>query len=73
MCVCSDGVRQCGLYVAVSVSWERMRVEQEVDVYHTVKNLRFQRPDIVTELVLHSLIHQLPKKEIYVLFKHLLL
>jgi len=50
MC-CRDGVTQSGLFVTVSCIWERLKDEHEVDVFQTVKQLRFHRPQLVTNLV----------------------
>jgi len=47
---CRDGVEQSGLYVAVSCIWEKMKVDQEVDIFNTVKHLRFHRPQILANL-----------------------
>ena len=47
----STGVKQSGLYAAVNCVWEQMKVEQEVDVFHTVKHLRYHRPQIVQDMV----------------------
>jgi len=54
--VCSDGVSQSGLYVAVSCIWERLKDDQEVDVFQTVKHLRYYRRQIIQNLVRASLI-----------------
>ena len=47
----SNGGMQSGLYAAVSCVWEKMKVDQEVDIYHTVKQLRFHMPNLVQDLV----------------------
>ena len=49
--VCRDGVCQSGLFVTVSCIWERLKDEHEVDVFQTVKQLRFHRPQIIINLV----------------------
>jgi len=46
-----DGVTQSGLFVTVSCIWERLKDEHEVDVFQTVKQLRFHRPEIIASLV----------------------
>ena len=51
MCACSDGVRQSGLFVTVCCIWERLKDEHEVDVFQTVKQLRFHRPQLIVNLV----------------------
>lgn len=47
---CHDGVGQSGLYASVSCIWERMKDDQEVDIFQTVKHLRYYRPEIITGL-----------------------
>ena len=46
-----DGVTQSGLFVSVSCIWERLKDEHEVDVFQTVKQLRFHRPQLISSLV----------------------
>jgi len=55
MYVSRDGVTQSGLFVSVSCVWERLKDEHEVDVFQTVKQLRFHRPQLIGSLVsIHS-------------------
>lgn len=51
MCASRDGVTQSGLFVSVSCIWERLKDEHEVDVFQTVKQLRFHRPQLIGSLV----------------------
>lgn len=51
LCMCSDGVTQSGLYVAICCIWESLRDEQEVDIFQTVKHLRYYRQQIVQDFV----------------------
>jgi len=44
-------VCQSGLFVTVSCIWERLKDEHEVDVFQTVKQLRFHRPQVIINLV----------------------
>ena len=50
----SDGASQSGLYAAISCIWEKMKLEQEVDIFHSVKHLRYHRPQVVQNLVSNS-------------------
>ena len=43
----SGGCGRTGTYVAVSILIERLKTEGVVDVFHTVRNLRLQRPGMV--------------------------
>ncbi|XP_077440031.1 protein tyrosine phosphatase receptor type Fa isoform X2 [Vanacampus margaritifer] len=44
---CSAGVGRSGVFVTLSIVLERMRYEGAVDIFHTVKTLRTQRPAMV--------------------------
>ena len=48
---CMDGASQSGLYCACFVLCERMIIDGEVDVFHTVKHLKRRRPHCVSTLV----------------------
>jgi len=47
----SDGVRQSGLYVAISCIWEQLKDNQEVDIFQAVRELRYHRPQIIHDMV----------------------
>jgi protein tyrosine phosphatase len=44
---CSGGCGRTGTYIVVSILIERLKTEGVVDVFHTVRNLRLQRPGMV--------------------------
>ncbi|MED6270314.1 hypothetical protein CHARACLAT_008997, partial [Characodon lateralis] len=44
---CSAGVGRTGIFITLSIVLERMRYEGVVDIFHTVKILRTQRPSMV--------------------------
>ncbi len=46
-----DGATRSGLYCAISYMVERLKVEQEVDVFQSVKHTRINRPQLVPTLV----------------------
>ncbi len=48
---CSNGLTASGLFTAVNCIWEKMKVDQEVDIFHAVKHLRYHRKNIVQDLV----------------------
>ena len=48
---CRDGVTQSGLFAAIGCIWERMKDEHEVDIFQTVKHLRFYKREIIRDLV----------------------
>ena len=48
---CMDGASQSGLYCACAVLCEKMALEGEVDVFHTVKHMKRTRPHFVNTLV----------------------
>ena len=43
----SAGVGRTGVFIALSITLERMRFEGVVDLFQTVKTLRTQRPAMV--------------------------
>ena len=52
---CMDGAGQSGLFCATSILFEKMREENVVDVFHTVKHLKRRRPHFINTLVNFSL------------------
>ena len=48
---CSSGVGRTGVFIALNIILERMKLEGVVDVFQTVKMLRIQRPAMVQTLV----------------------
>lgn len=44
---CSAGVGRTGVFITLSIVFERIRYERLVDVFQTVKLLRTQRPALV--------------------------
>ncbi|XP_065149913.1 protein tyrosine phosphatase receptor type Fa isoform X8 [Paramisgurnus dabryanus] len=44
---CSAGVGRTGVFITLSIVLERMRYEGVVDMFHTIKTLRTQRPAMV--------------------------
>lgn len=50
-CATRNGASRSGLYVAVSILLERLKLEKEIDVFQTVKQLRLCRSHLVDNLV----------------------
>ena len=48
---CSDGASQSGLFCAVSYLVERLKLEQEVDVFQSTKHVKINRPQLVPNVV----------------------
>ena len=48
---CMDGASQSGLFCACSVVCEKMLLEDEVDVFHTVKHMKRRRKHFINSLV----------------------
>ena len=46
-----DGASRSGLLCAISYMIERLKVEQEVDVFNSVKHTRINRPQLVPSYV----------------------
>ncbi|XP_013415624.1 receptor-type tyrosine-protein phosphatase epsilon [Lingula anatina] len=47
---CMNGAHQSGVFCALARILEKMKVEQQVDVFHTVKAVRINRPQFVDSL-----------------------
>ncbi len=50
----SGGTGRTGTFIAVSILLERLKTEGVVDVFHTVRTLRLQRPGMVQTVVSSS-------------------
>ena len=48
---CSAGIGRTGAFCALSTAIEKLKAEQMVDVFHTIKHLRTQRPHMVQNVV----------------------
>ena len=48
---CSGGNGRTGTFIAISNLLERLKTEGVVDVFHTVRTLRLQRPGLVQTVV----------------------
>ena len=49
--LCSDGQGRSGTFAALCSVLERVKTEQVVDVFQTIKALRIQRPGLVKDVV----------------------
>lgn len=47
---CMDGARRSGLFCAICAIFERMKVDREVDVFQTVKQIRVNRPQFIEDV-----------------------
>uniref|UniRef100_A0A915Q4H5 Tyrosine-protein phosphatase domain-containing protein n=1 Tax=Setaria digitata TaxID=48799 RepID=A0A915Q4H5_9BILA len=45
--ISSNGVNRCGIYIAANVCIDQMDMDHEVDVFHAVKLIRMNRPQLV--------------------------
>ena len=45
--LCSAGIGRTGAFCSLSIAIDRVKAEGLVDIYHTVKHLRTQRPHMV--------------------------
>lgn len=50
-CPYSAGIGRTGAFCALSIAIERVKAEGMVDLFHTVKHLRTQRPHMVQTVV----------------------
>ncbi|CAH1243399.1 PTPRT [Branchiostoma lanceolatum] len=56
---CIDGVERSGVFCALGVACERVKVEQVVDIFQAVKTVRACRPTMVNDVAAYECCHQL--------------
>ncbi|ELT88458.1 hypothetical protein CAPTEDRAFT_112007 [Capitella teleta] len=56
---CHNGIEASGLMAAISCVWDKMKVDQEVDIFHTVKQLRYHAPLAVQHLEQYDFLYQM--------------
>ena len=49
--LCRNGVSRVGPFCAISVAWDKLKAEGEVDVFKAVKTIRNNRPELVDNMV----------------------
>ncbi|XP_064617215.1 receptor-type tyrosine-protein phosphatase mu-like [Liolophura sinensis] len=55
---CRDGVTKSGLFCVVWTVLERLKVDQNVNILQTIKQMRNNRPEIITDVGQLNFIHQ---------------
>ncbi|ELU04626.1 hypothetical protein CAPTEDRAFT_173573 [Capitella teleta] len=56
---CMDGLTRSGLFCAISYMVERLKVEQEVDVFQSVKHTRMNRPKLIPNLTQYQFVYDM--------------
>ncbi|XP_052229607.1 receptor-type tyrosine-protein phosphatase alpha-like isoform X2 [Dreissena polymorpha] len=56
---CMNGASKSGLFCACSLMFERMRMDMEVDIYQTVKQIRINRPHFVENMEQYQFLYQM--------------
>ncbi|XP_063447580.1 receptor-type tyrosine-protein phosphatase epsilon-like [Mytilus trossulus] len=46
--VCSNGATKSGLFVALSLILEKMKIDDQVDVFQVIRTIQLRRPEFVT-------------------------
>ncbi|CAC5379812.1 PTPRT [Mytilus coruscus] len=46
--VCSNGATQSGLFVALSLILEKMKIDDQVDIFQVIRTIQLRRPEFVT-------------------------
>ncbi|XP_067938982.1 receptor-type tyrosine-protein phosphatase T-like [Watersipora subatra] len=60
VCVqCRDGNERTCLFIAIWNALERLKTDQEVDVFHTVELIRLVRPQAITDLAQYQFIYDM--------------
>ncbi|XP_063425656.1 receptor-type tyrosine-protein phosphatase alpha-like [Mytilus trossulus] len=47
--VCSDGCSKSGIFVALKLILEKMKIDDEIDVFQVVRTMQVRRPEFFTE------------------------
>ncbi|XP_068225643.1 receptor-type tyrosine-protein phosphatase epsilon-like [Palaemon carinicauda] len=55
---CRDGVTGCGLVMALKQTIEKVKLSQEVDIYHSVKLIISDRPEFIVSEEQYDLVHE---------------
>ncbi|XP_068225645.1 receptor-type tyrosine-protein phosphatase epsilon-like isoform X1 [Palaemon carinicauda] len=55
---CRDGVTGCGLMMALKQSIEKVKLHQEVDIYHSVQLITYDRPEFIVSEEQYDLVHE---------------
>jgi len=56
---CMDGASQSGVLAAVSYMVECLKVEQEVDVFQSVRHIRINRPQLIASLEQYKFVYDM--------------
>ena len=48
---CTDGIQQCGIFCALDFIFDRMKEEQQIDVFLAVQKVRSNRPEFIATYV----------------------
>ncbi|CAG5125373.1 unnamed protein product, partial [Candidula unifasciata] len=55
---CTNGATHCGVFCCSAVLCERLREDQEVDLYHTVKHVKRRRPQFIADFDQYRFLYQ---------------
>ncbi|XP_041359713.1 receptor-type tyrosine-protein phosphatase kappa-like [Gigantopelta aegis] len=56
---CMNGASKSGLFAAISLVLERLTMDQEVDIYQTIKQIRMNRPQFIENFEQYQFCYQL--------------
>jgi len=56
---CFDGNNSCGIYCATAFICDRIKEEQQVDVFLAVQTVRTNRPQFISDLDQYKFLHQM--------------
>ena len=46
-----NGVSRCGIYCTISITWEKLKTEGEVDIFRAVRTVKTNRTQLVENVV----------------------
>ncbi|XP_021354733.1 receptor-type tyrosine-protein phosphatase alpha-like [Mizuhopecten yessoensis] len=49
--MCRDGYSQSGLFCCICNARDQMKIDEEIDIFQIVKQIRFRRPEFITNYV----------------------
>ncbi|CAH1772950.1 unnamed protein product [Owenia fusiformis] len=56
---CVNGSQFSGVYAALNCIREKMKIEQEIDIFQTVKHMRNHRPEIITDVEQYKFLYDM--------------
>lgn len=59
--VCPDGVVQCGIFCTTHSTIQKLQIDKEIDLYHTVRKIQERRPEFISTFEQYQLCYDIIK------------